>query len=159
MYKCDAFTCQPCRKPLIILILVALVIGIYWLYLKNQYGSKMVYGDFMNEKVIDLPFLENCCSWWPISHFILNAILGFFFPQCAVLIIGLGIIWELVEVVMGSLVVGQTWQRQALRSTASVEYSQNWWAGSFKDIIMNITGFFFGYLLNKIFISKSSTLD
>lgn len=131
------------------MIAIAVVIGIYWLYLRNTYGNQMVYGDFMNQKVIDIPFFENCCSWWPISHFVLFLILGFLFPNCVLLIITLGIVWELIEVMMGKLVVGDKWQRQPLRQGGNVEYTQDWWAGSAKDILFNIAGFGVGFLLAK----------
>lgn len=142
------------------MVVVAIMIGLYWVYLRKTYGEKMANNDLMNEKIIDLPWLENCCSWWPISHFIFYAILGFLFPNCAVIILGLGILWEVLEVIFGKLVVGSQWKRQALREDdGSIEYSQNWWAGSFKDIIMNTGGFFVGYMLNKFLISNNTDVQ
>jgi hypothetical protein len=41
--------------------------------------------------------------------------------------------------------------RQSMRSGNNIEYSKNWWAGSFKDILFNTAGFYTGKILNKNF--------
>lgn len=144
---CDGFSCSPCRQPFIFLFIIVLFIAGYYLYLKNSYGTEMASFDFMNKKVINVCQLENCCSWWPISHFILFFILGFLFPHCWAPLIALGILWEIIEVIMGKMVVGDGWKRQATRDGENIEYSSNWWQGSFKDIFMDIAGFTVGFAL------------
>lgn len=134
----------------------ALVVGwilIYWIFLL-AYGDGTEKGavnaDILNKIVFKAPFLENCCSWWPISHFILFSIIGFLFPDCDLMAITAGIGWELVEVgvyhAMGA-------QRQGVRTSGSqnVEYSGSWMQGSFKDIFMNTAGFYFGKTLSKMY--------
>lgn len=141
-----------CLGVYIIFGIVVILIVLYWMYLAIRYGfESTVYHDFMNRKVFDLPWLENCCSWWPLSHFIVFFILGVFFPSCDVLVIGAGILWELFEMVMAKLF---NRQRQGIRRDTSnrVEYSSNWWAGSLKDIIFNILGFYSGKIFAMIFL-------
>jgi hypothetical protein len=82
-------------------------------------------------------------SWWPISHFLLFLILGFLFPDCGVFIITAGILWEIFESIM-AIIQGGPQQTVKSGSGNSVEYEFTWWAGSFKDIFMNTTGFFIG---------------
>ena len=153
--RCITPKCKDCGGAYIILAAVAIVILIYFLYLKTRYWNTetIIQNDFMNVKLFDAP-LENCCSMWPVSHFILFMILGFIFPSCAVPIISIGILWEIFEVLMS---YAGTIKRQATRVTPSnVEYSTNWWAGSFKDIIMNCLGFFVGWLMAKLFRGKKA---
>jgi hypothetical protein len=138
-----------CKGPIVVFALVIALIFLQWFYLKSTVPpEQIVYADPMNEKVIDVPFLENCCSWWPISHFILFLVLGYFFPDCWVYLVIAGITWELLEMVMSHL-TGH--QRQAVKvSDARVEYSGNWWAGSFKDVFMDVAGLIVGILLRKL---------
>ncbi len=150
VWTCLPYGCQ-CKFAYIILLIIPIIIVIYWIYLlwKNKSGINtasvnsvaVVNSDILNRKVGDMPYLENCCSWWPISHFLLFFILGVLFPHCDVLIIGAGIIWELLEMLMSYFF---NRQRQPIKSESNVEYSGNWWAGSFKDIVFNIAGFYLG---------------
>lgn len=143
--------CQECAGAYMILILVTMLIFFYFLILRGAYHRKnIVHRDFMNLKIFDFPLLENCCSIWPLSHFFLFFVLGVLFPDCGIPLIALGIFWEGFEVVCSRL---SQFDRQAVREvrglTAKVEYSENWWAGSAKDIVMNITGFAAGWFVAK----------
>jgi len=42
-------------------------------------------------------------------------------------------------------------ERQGMKATvnSNIEYSQNWWAGSFKDILFNTAGFACGWFVAK----------
>jgi len=138
-----------CKGPLIIFAIIVAFIFIKWLYLRSQYGaSGVAANDPMNVKVLDVPYLENCCSWWPISHFILFFILGYFFPECWGYLIFFGILWELFEVVMFYVTSQET---QVVRTAdRRIEYTNNWWAGSYKDVLMNTLGATGGYLTRKL---------
>jgi len=138
-----------CKGPLIILSIVVIAIVLWWVYLRYTWGENGVPNhDFMNVMVVRVPFLENCCSWWPISHFILFFIIAYIFPECWWQLIVLGVLWECVEVVLS---VALEKKRQGARETnGNVEYSNNWWAGSFKDILMNSLGVLSGVLLRKV---------
>lgn len=139
-----------------IFIGVVILIVLYWMFLLSTNGwveHKAVLSDPMNYIAFNFPFLEQCCSWWPISHFILFFIIGLLFPGCDYFAILAGIGWELVEVGMYHAL---NKDRQGVRNLNSnfVEYSESWWAGSFKDIFMNIIGFYTGKIIRKKLIDK-----
>ena len=142
--------CQKCVNMFKIFAVVVALILCYWLLLLNVHGNEenAVYGDHMNKIVFTLPYLEACCSWWPISHFVLFGMIGFLYPDCDVMAISAGVAWELVEVgvyyAMGA-------DRQGVRRAGSerVQYSGNWFNGSFKDIFMNVMGFYLGKFLSR----------
>ncbi len=125
---------------------VVTIIVLYWILLLYIHGSeeKSIHGDPMNKILFELPFLENCCSAWPVSHFILFTIIGFLFPDCDAMAISAGIGWELIEVGVYHA-LGKS--RQGVRRSGKVEYSSSWWMGSTKDIFMNIAGFYTGKLI------------
>ena len=102
--------------------------------------------DVMNFKVFQINALDKCCSMWPISHFILFFILGLLFPDCPIVIVA-GIFWEIVESCLAYVFKKP---RQAIRSSGNVEYSENWIAGSFKDILFNTAGFLLGRTVIKL---------
>lgn len=149
--KCKLPKCEECGQAYMTLAVIAVIIIVYFVLLRLAYPrDKVIHKDIMNVKIFDAP-LENCCSAWPISHFILFAVLGFAFPKCGVPVLTLGVGWELFEVALSSV---NTIDRQGTRmegaNSSEVEYSQNWWAGSFKDIFMNFAGFGFGWALRKV---------
>jgi hypothetical protein len=139
---------QKCYGMWKIFIVIIFMIILYWFVLLKLHGNEKnaVEADFMNHIVFETPnvkFLENCCSWWPISHFILFTVIGFLFPECDLMAILAGIGWELAEVGV-YYTIGQ--ERQGVRKPGSgkIEYSGSWVQGSFKDIFMNIAGFYTG---------------
>nr|QBK86384.1 MAG: uncharacterized protein LCMAC102_01790 [Marseillevirus LCMAC102] len=117
--------------------------------MRGIYGVRRIaINDVMNQKLFDMKILgEHCCSWWPISHFFLFFILGVLFPDCDVIILLGGVLWEFFEM---SWAMFEGSNFQAIESKGKkVEYSERWWAGSMKDILFNIVGFYTGKLLVK----------
>lgn len=141
--------CSECKGLIYIFIIVVILIFIHWIYIRQKYGDKAIWYDTLNVKVVDFPILENCCSWWPLSHFFLFFFLGMLYPKCDIPILTAGIIWELFEVVMGAATAKE---RQPIRDEIknNVEYSDNWWAGSMKDIVMNFAGFYTGKMVGLV---------
>lgn len=128
-----------CKWAYAFLITLVFLIGLYSLFLIRMFGyENMSQYDFLNKKVFSIPFLENCCSWWPLSHLFVFFILGFFFPNCGVAVIGAGILWEIIEMII-SKILGR--KRQAMRTNENIEYSGNWFSGSIKDIFFDVIGF------------------
>lgn len=151
---CALPQCQECKGAYKIFFIIFIIISFYFVTLKLFYNTdeEKIQNDVLNVKVKDVPFLENCCSWWPISHFILFFVLGLLFSKCGVLVISIGIGWEIFETILSYL--GNNEERQAIRESNTsddYEYSHNWWAGSTKDIIMNILGFLTGWAIVKMF--------
>lgn len=136
-----------------ILFVIILIIVSYWIFLRLTYASP-VNGDFMNVRIFNVPQLENCCSWWPVSHVVLFGILGALYPEYWLQLLTLGAAWEGIEVILSYLTRSQ---RQSIRSSDrsnKIEYSKDWWAGSFKDIIMNILGFIIGAGIAGMFLEN-----
>jgi len=78
---------------------------------------------------------ERARNLWGLSHFVLFAILGFFFPSCDIVIISIGILWEFVEHILGIYA-----RPISPRGRAPVQ----WWYGSAMDVVINILGFYVG---------------
>lgn len=127
-----------------IFAIAIVIIVVYWMVLLST--GNVVEHDFMNRIVFDFPQFENCCSMWPLSHFFLFMLIGYLFPDCDVVAIAGGILWEIVEVM--AYKVFKNKGRQAVNRGARIEYSKDWWMGSFKDIFFNIAGFYVGKLLS-----------
>lgn len=101
--------------------------------------------DFMNKKIIKCDmFGKGCCSSWPISHFILYMILGMLFPDCVLLVIVIGIIWEVIEEMIGYIERKTGYKIENTLSSDKTQYSGTWCRGNPYDILFNIAGFYFG---------------
>ena len=70
---------------------------------------------------------------WRISHFFLHLILGALFPTRFVLFFCLGIVWEIIEYIIG-IVTDSSWWGESL------------WAHC-QDVIANSVGFLVGMLI------------
>ena len=77
---------------------------------------------------LSTPIIE--FTGWRISHFLLHLLLGFLFPNKFILFFCLGILWEIIEYIIG-LVTNSNWWGETL------------WA-HFQDIIANSLGFVIG---------------
>ena len=138
--------CEPtwerCKGVFVILCVIAVFVFLYWIFLMLRHRTTNITPyDTLNREVIRTSYMRPLSSW-PLSHFILFFILGFLYPSCYVLILSLGIVWEGVEVLL-SKVFRRSYQ--GVRSDTGLEYQDNYWAGSFRDIVMNFAGFGLGY--------------
>jgi len=70
---------------------------------------------------------------WRISHFFLHLVLGALFPTKFVLFFCLGIVWEIIEYLIGILTDSSWW-------------GESLWAHC-QDVIANTTGFLVGMLI------------
>ena len=85
-----------------IFLLVIILIFIHWFFLSKTFGKEYKCKDLLNHKLIDRQTLgKDCCSGWVLSHFVLFFILGFFFPDCIALLIIAGVLWEIIEFIIG----------------------------------------------------------
>ena len=159
--KWDKFTrklkSKECNGAMSVLVTISALIGMYWVWRKiqsKQNRGSVIETDVLNKKVVDIKWLDNCCSWWPISHFVLFFFLGVLFPKCDAPVLIAGILWEGVETVLSW--VSNNKNYQAMRTGDDVEYSKTWWAGSMKDIIFNFAGFYTGKVLaSQLSLSRS----
>jgi len=150
--------CEKCSGVYKVFLVVVLIIIFYFLLMKGIYKDHhIIMNDPLNQQMFSIPkslvpIFDNCCSVWPITHFILFTFLGILFPDCDILVIGAGILWEVFEGI--SATIAGT-PRGILRDAAGgVEYFNSWWSGSFKDIIVNILGYYFGKTIYKVFKLK-----
>ena len=139
------------------LIGLGLSIIIYYNVLKKIYKEKMVENEPLNKKVINAPILgKNCCSWWPLSHFIAFTVFAYIWPQYWHHLFALGVAWEGVEWVIKYLMTpkGEALKFKRTRTpSGQVEYEQ-WWSSSSKDILFNGAGILLGLLINKKLMKK-----
>ena len=139
------------------LIGLALSIIVYYNVLKTVYKEKMVENEPLNKKVINAPMLgKNCCSWWPLSHFIAFTVFAYIWPQYWHHLFALGVAWEGVEWVLKYLMTpkGEELKFKRTRtSSGQVEYEQ-WWSSSSKDILFNGAGILLGLLISKKLMKK-----
>ena len=139
------------------LIGLAVSIIVYYNVLKSVYKEKMVENEPLNKKVINAPMLgKNCCSWWPLSHFIAFTVFAYIWPQYWHHLFALGVAWEGVEWVLKYLMTpkGEELKFKRTRtSSGQVEYEQ-WWSSSSKDILFNGAGILLGLLISKKLMKK-----
>ena len=141
------------KRMYVTLVSVAVTIIIYWVVLTKMYGKKHVPShDLLNKQVIKAPIMgKNCCSWWPLSHFITFTMWGFIWPQLGWQLFFIGVLWECIEYCVKKF---QTIKGEAMKfkrtrtSGGTVEYEQ-WWSSSSKDILFNAAGILTGIYLKK----------
>jgi hypothetical protein len=134
-----------CSKPVLILILTGL--AILFSYIISTSKDK-IHSDLLNIKL--LTFIDTSFTIWTLCHFVLYFILGYYFPNCASIIIVIGIIWEIIEQSLG-YVFPKIYVRQSNGEVKSVR----WWNGSVFDIFVNTLGFYCGKM---IYLSTTSKI-
>ena len=82
-------------------------------------------------------FISSYFDQWQLSHFIVYMIAASLYPHYKYTLLILGIIWEIIEVLLGHIYP---------------DSNGVWWYGTYKDIIANGLGILVGvYLLNPIY--------
>ena len=135
-----------CKNAYRALYILVFLVFSWFIMVRLTAGEDYAKKDPMNNIVFEWNWLENCCSMWPISHFIAFAIISFFNPNCEKMLFILGVVWELFEVLMNYIFRG-TLIKQPMITGDNVQYSEIWWAGSFKDIFFNTLGIILGRTL------------
>nr|QBK87868.1 MAG: uncharacterized protein LCMAC202_02290 [Marseillevirus LCMAC202] len=133
-----------CKNAYLALIILGLSIFAWNAYMYLFIGSDWVAKDPFNKQVFEWNWMENCCSWWPILHLISFTILGYLYPHCEKLLFIAGVMWEFLEVLMHYLTKGNVIKQPMRVTNQKVQYSDVWWAGSFKDILFNTMGIIIG---------------
>jgi hypothetical protein len=127
---------------------MGILVILIWIYgfILRVYGKgfRAPY-DILNKKLFSWKlFGDSCCSFWPISHFILFFILGAIWPGCHILLLLSGILWEIMEEIGGR--TGDLFYKRIHKGKnkfKNLEYTR-WWSASFKDIVFNIIGLYLG---------------
>jgi len=124
---------------------------------KNDEASQ----DILNNCVIELSN-GTCYSWWPVSHFIFYAIIGWFYPTQFIPAMLMGILWEGIEWTIGEYTQNSN-EIKDIKDIKDIkskniydtirnkkQYIDQWWQGNTNDILFNAAGFLAGkfFLLN-----------
>ena len=97
---------------------------------------------------------------WLMSHFILFALCGYFFPNTFYFAMLLGILWELIEhFKLFSFATKCINRKESILSLnnyvklfqehSSDDINNNWWYGKYEDVIVDFIGFVTGYFILK----------
>jgi hypothetical protein len=139
-------------KILTIVSTIAIIIFIYFFILglfKKE--TKVEDKDFLNKNIMKIPYTNKEYSIWPISHFTLYCMLGYYYPKEYKLVIGMGVFWEVMENMAGQAEKTFRINKDLGKINPDLQYSGQWWAGNYTDLIFNAAGFCTGVLINKIY--------
>tara|TARA_R110002074_G_scaffold67101_1_gene158262 strand:+ start:1514 stop:1960 length:447 start_codon:yes stop_codon:yes gene_type:complete len=143
---------QDLKNLITTLASLGFAIILYFIAMKKAYGDDMVNKDPLNKQVVNAGFLgKNCCSWWPVSHFIAFSIFAYIWPQYWKELFVLGVSWEGVEWVFKKIQTAKGKEMKFKRTrtlTGNVEYEQ-WWSSSSKDILFNAAGIMVGLYIRR----------
>ena len=134
-----------CKRPVMIMIVVGVVITVFFFVFNRFFSDCMVKDDPLNKEIFKIGSYS--FSWWPVTHLILFAILGFFYSECWLMIMVLGIVWELFEYSAGWIFPNR---RRKFVTGKGVQYNDKWWAPNVFDPIFNAIGFLIGWSLSKL---------
>lgn len=122
----------------IIFLLIGIIIISFFCLMFKYSKKKKISGNGVLEKIL-LSNLETGSNFWELSHFVLFALVGFFFPCCDGVAISIGIAWELIEQFLGL-----TLDPITITKSNGQKTTIQWWYGSPIDIFIDITGFYVG---------------
>jgi len=135
-----------CKTPIIVIIIIGVVIAIgYFLYV-YAFSQNIIHTDPFNKSWFSVGPIQ--FGFWPLSHFILYLILGFLFPECWLILMILGIIWEGIEFLTGVLLEKEQKHRN------DVLYSGKWWRGNLYDPLFNGLGLLTGWYISTLVKNK-----
>jgi hypothetical protein len=140
---------HPSLQAMVLVLLTnAVAVCLYFHFLQSKYVDAVDH-DVLNRKVVDIPLIsENCCSWWPLSHFIAFTIYSYIWPQYSWYLFGAGILWEVFEGILNIYYQRdkEEVRHQTTRNGDKVEYV-TWWTASYKDVLFNTAGILVGRLM------------
>ncbi len=135
---CIKSNCTLALATLVVVGTIILVCFFGYLWYKNNYPDGQ-----LNQLISSVPGAGS--EFWPYSHLIFYGILGFVFPRCDAIVIGIGAVWELIEHLLGESVPPiEQYVNGELVNT-------QWWYGSVMDIAINIVGFYIGKSFRLLF--------
>lgn len=135
-----------CGQIYKIYIFIFIFIIVYHFILRSLFNDQISSNDVFNKNILKLPLMGEV-SWWPLSHFILYFIFGLIFPDCFIIAMVTGVIWEIYEVAYG-LYYKNYIMKTKTDENGNIQY-QEWWGGRISDIFFNLAGFLCGLFLAK----------
>lgn len=150
--SCRLPGCQSCFGVYWIFLIIILMIFLHWVLLLASFGKNYKSGDILNRKIISIGNVE--LSGWNLSHFVLFFILGFIFPNCLMILVMAGLLWELVEYTTGYIIKTYLNKKDEKVNDPKIAYSDQYLTWSYLDPFMDIAGLLLGAGL-RILISKT----
>ncbi len=126
------------------------VLIIYWIFLVTICELKNAMDcDRINRIIFDVDVIGGF-GGWSLAHIILYYFVGLLFPDCMMIAMVIGIIWECLEQLVGYLL-----PRDIVNVTKSPgrQYQNEWIHGSISDVLYNFIGFVAGMLTTKYFLN------
>jgi len=91
------------------------------------------------------PIFGNFFNGWTLTHFIFFYYLGYYYPDCTVEASVLGLLWEIIE-----HVVGEYLPIINPKLAFSIDpFWTSWYYGCWEDLVMNTLGFYIGRHMSK----------
>jgi hypothetical protein len=100
--------------------------------------------DLLNKNIFNIQI-----SGWSYSHFIFYAVLGYYYPHKIKHLFIIGITWEIIEYITGTVISSPQNNIDKILSHG-LKYSDKWWGGCASDLIYNYLGLLVGSHLAKI---------
>ena len=117
---------------------------------------KLTGRDRMSETVFESEWIGSLCGenglycYWPLTHFILYLVLGIGCPKIFPYLFLVGIMWELVECIIGKVAFKIKGPRNTVKKT---QYGKKWVSGKFSDLFFNGAGLALGLGIRKVYDS------
>lgn len=143
--SCKLPGCRSCFGVYWIFLLIILMIFLHWIILAANYGKNYKSGDILNRKIITIANID--LSGWTISHFVLFFILGFLFPNCLMILVIAGLLWELVEYSIGYILKTYLNKKEEKVTDSNIAYSEEYLTWNYLDPFMDLSGIFLGVSL------------
>jgi len=147
-------------------IIASAIIIYFYMYLK-QFRENAIYHDPLNRQCCRMPYFNFAISYWPITHtffyfcetMIFIDIHGNFTYDVVYLCL-FGVLWEVIEFLLKMFFASGTNQRckRVRIPNGEIEYCNSYWESSYKDILFNSLGIFFGLAI-KIYILQEGLQD
>ena len=84
---------------------------------------------------------------WLLSHFIVFTLAGYFYSNQFYLAVILGILWEIVEYLLGVNTPRFLKCKMKGKNQTLAEKNDAWWYGRYEDVVVDILGFMTGYFI------------
>ena len=132
------------------MLLIFGILIMYWLFLAMNCGLANASNcDNINRVLFDTKIIGNF-GGWNLTHLIFYYFVGLLFPDCILIAMVIGVIWEIFEEILGSInlpgMVNTT-------GVSGLQYGDRWVKGNLNDILCNFIGFVAGMLTTKYLLN------
>ena len=138
-----------CRGVYQIMLLMFSILIAYWIFLTLICGlTKVASCDRINRVLFNTKAMGEF-GGWSLTHIIFYYFVGLLFPDCILIAMTVGVIWEIFEEVLGSVKPSNI---GGVTKSSSLQYKHGWIRGTLSDVVYNFIGFVAGALTTKYFL-------